>query len=231
MNWLGILHLETEDAVLESSVELEARHAVMPFSVGDPSFWTVPFLNEIATGAEPQGNKVPTDAASRGIVDAARRLDGKVQLIIGNCGFMWASRNVLYRTTSAATITSGLEFLDVALRITGRSVGIITWDVQALNKLLSGHPELERIRLLAVGDLPEWQKSWTYREPADWTKERMADELAERLSEAFGEGGVLRDISVLIFECTLVPDFRNVIRRFTAVPIFDLLQFAKAALE
>lgn len=42
---------------------------------------------------------------------------------------------------------------------------------------------------------------------------------------------MLSDINVLILECTLVPDFRNVIRRFTAVPIFDLLQLAKAALE
>ncbi|TDY15632.1 hypothetical protein B0G81_8711 [Paraburkholderia sp. BL6665CI2N2] len=140
MNWLGILHLDTEDAVLESSAELEARHAVMPFSVGDPSFWRVPFLNAIATGAEPHGNKLPTDAASRGIVDAVRRLDGKVQLIIGNCGFMWASRNLPYRTASAATITSGLEFLDLALRITGRSVGVITWGVRALDRLLSGPP-------------------------------------------------------------------------------------------
>ncbi|RKT10787.1 hypothetical protein B0G69_8267 [Paraburkholderia sp. RAU2J] len=228
---LGIIQVDCEDAMSDSSADVIARGTAMPFWIGDPSFWKIPFQNMVAVGAAPVANKIPTAEAVRGISSAARELDGHVQLIIGNCGYMWASRQSLYEKTATATITSALEFVDLALRITNRPIGIFTWDANALVPLLRDHPGFERLRFLTVGDLPEWEKSLTYQQTVGWSKDQMEREFAERLDEAFGSKGVFEDVGVLVLECTLVPDFRHVIRKVTALPILDLLAFAKAALQ
>ncbi|WP_429568853.1 hypothetical protein [Paraburkholderia sp. JPY419] len=154
-----------------------------------------------------------------------------MQLIIGNCGYMWASRQSLYGNTATASITSALEFLDLALKMTNRPIGIITWDAKALVPLLRDCSGAERFRFLTVGDLLEWEKASAYRELVGWSKEQMAQELAARLREAFGVNGVFNDVGVLVIECTLVPDFRPRIREITTLPILDLLTFARTALR
>lgn len=231
---LGIIQLDCVQATRESSAELIERGAAMPFWITDPSFWELPFRNEIARGADPAANKIPTSEAANGISDAASRLDNQAQLIIGGCGYMWASRKHLYGQTSSATLISGLEFLSLAMLMTSRPIGIITWDATPLVSLLKDHPGSERFRYLNVGDLPEWSRSWTclseYQKPGGWTKERMAQQLAERLTEAFAQDGVFKSVGILVIECMIVPDFRQTIRTVTSVPVLDLIYFAKAAL-
>ncbi|MER8944163.1 hypothetical protein NKH82_32740 [Mesorhizobium sp. M0915] len=87
---LGIVKLDYEEATEESSAELIARRAVTPFLLDDPSFWQVPYV-AIAEAADAEGIKIPTAEATRGMLEAAGRLDGHTQLIIGDCGYMWAS--------------------------------------------------------------------------------------------------------------------------------------------
>lgn len=232
---LGIIQLDCVHAREGGSAELMERNDLLPFSVADPSLWDLPFQSVIAKGADSVANKVPTPEAVSGIVEAAGRLDAQVQLIIGGCGYMWASRNYLYGQTSTATLLSGLEFLNLALRMTNKAVGIITWDAKPLVCLLEDHPGSNRLRFLNVGDLPEWNMSWTcrsaYQKPGGWTKERMAQQFADRLAEAFADDGVFKDVSVLVIECMLVPDFRTTIRSVTSLPVLDLIHFAKAVLE
>lgn len=232
---LGIIQLDCGQATEESSAEIVDRRAVTPFWIEDPSFWKLPFQTAIARGATPLANKVPTREAAKGILDAAVRLDGRVQLIIGNCGYMWASREHLYGRTSTPSITSGLEFLSLALKMTSQPVGIITWNADSLVPLVQDVPGWERLRYVSMSDLPEWAKSWTcwsaYETPHGWTKHRMAKELADRLNAAFATEGVFADVAILVIECTLVPDFRKTIRAITPLPILDLIQFAKTALE
>lgn len=83
--------------------------------------------------------------------------------------------------------------------------------------------------------LSDWAKwpldPYASETSSGWTKERMAQQLAARLSKAFAEHGIFNDVGILVVECTLVPDFRKAIRAVTSVPILDLLNFAKAALE
>lgn len=232
---LGIVRLDYEEATEESSAELIARHAVTPFVVDDPSFWRVPYRSAIAKGADAEGIKIPTAEATRGMLEAAGRLDGHTQLIIGDCGYMWASRKQLYRRTCTPTVTSGLEFLDFALRISNLPVGIITWDAKSLAPLLEDHAEFDRLRFVSVSELPDWAKSVQspseYSSPGGWTKDRMSEQFGARLAEAFAENGTFRGVGILVLECTLVPDFRKTIRTVTSVPVFDLVHFAKAALE
>ncbi|UFW51338.1 MULTISPECIES: hypothetical protein [Bradyrhizobium] len=232
---LGIIQLDSVHAIEGSSAELLDRGDVMPFLIADPSLWHLPFQSVIARGADSVANKVPTPEAVSGIIGAASRLDSQVQLIIGGCGYMWASRKHLYGRTSTAALTSGLEFLSLALRMTNKPVGIITWDATSLVSMLEDHPGSERFRFVSVGDLTEWSNAWTcrsaYQKPGGWTKERMAQQFAEQLAEAFADDGVFKDVGVLVIECMLVPDFRETIRTVTSLPVLDLIYFAKAALE
>ncbi|MEM5461069.1 hypothetical protein VSR69_40635 [Paraburkholderia phytofirmans] len=231
---LGLIKLDRKETIsTKLSDDLCELDEVIPFLVDDPALWQVPLVKAIATGVG--GKEVSTAQAAGGIVDAARRLDGHAQLIIGHCGFMWASREHLYGRTSTPALTSALEFVDLALRITKLPVGIITWDAEALVPLMRETFGFDRLRFLSVGDLPNWSKwpqdPYGSEVPRHWTKEQMAAEFHSRLATAFAEGGDFNDVSVIVLECTLVPDFRQTIRSITSVPIFDILHFAKIALE
>ncbi|MEM5292126.1 hypothetical protein ACFQ3P_41325 [Paraburkholderia sabiae] len=231
---MGVIKLDS-DGSTEQSPEVIDERTVMPFAVDDPACWTVPLCKTVAKGADAVANKVPTPEASRGILDAAQRLDGQTDLIIGGCGYMWASREHLYEQTSTPVLTSALEFLDLALRMTKLPVGIITWDAVPLMPLLKDHRGFERLRFVSIRDLPDFQK-WVLdpcgrQVPCGWSKELIAQQLSERLGEAFGKNGVFNDVGVLVLECTLMPDFRDTIRGLTRIPILDLLSFAKAVLQ
>lgn len=231
---LGIVLLDEDDATEESSSELAERNAVMPWVIEDPTFWPVPFRRAIAKGADAAGNKLPTPEAAQGIRDAAKRLDGETQMIIGNCGYMWASREHVRGATATPMLTSGLDFLELALKMTSRSVGVLTWNDEPLIPLLRDHPGWDRMRLLGFGDLPDWKKAISlddYMQPGGWTLDRMEEQFRERLAEAFGEGGVLEDVGILVVECTCVPNFRAAIRAVTSVPVLDLVYFTEAALR
>jgi hypothetical protein len=230
---LGIM-LDEDDATEESSTELLERDAVMPWVIEDPSFWSVPFRRTIAKGADAVANKVPTPDAAHGILDAANRLDGETQLILGNCGYMWASRNHVRGTTATPTMTSGLDLLELALQMTNRPVGVITWDEVPLEPLLRDHPGWDRIRLLGLCDLPDWKKSVRfndYMKPGGWTLDRMADQFAERLADSLAEGGVFEDVGILVVECTCVANFRSAVRSVTSLAVLDIVHFAEGAFK
>jgi len=231
---LGIIQLDEDDATEESSTELAARDAVMPWLIEDPSFWPMPFERAIAKGANAADNKLPTPEAASGIVKAAQRLDGRTQMIIGNCGYMWASREHVRGATATPTLTSGLDFLDLALNMTNRPVGVLTWNAEPLVPLLRDHPGWDRLRLLGFSDLPDWRKAIsldTYRKPDGWTLDGMEEQFRDRLAEALGEGGVLEGVGILVVECTCVPNFRSAIRSVTTLPVLDIVSFTEAALR
>jgi len=232
---LGMIKLDDDDEIEITSEEVINQNILTPFDLYNPEFWQVPYLSIKAKGADAVSNKIPTPEASKGLLNAARQFDGKTDLIFGDCGFMWASRESLYRKTGTPAITSSLEFLDLALRFTNKSVGIISWNEEPLKKLLENHTEFYRLRFVSVGDLPEWYK-WacdadSYMKPGGWTKTQMEKEFKERMEEVFSANGQFSDISILIIECTLVPDFRNTIRSISSVPIFDILNFVKMLID
>jgi len=116
--------------------------------------------------------------------------------------------------------------------MTNRPIGIVTWDSDPLILLLKDHPHKDRLHLISVCNLPEWRKAANempkYQKQGGWTKERMEQELSERLVDSFAKGGSFEEVGVLILECTYVADFRHTIR---TMPVLDLLHFAKMALE
>jgi hypothetical protein len=231
---LGIILLDEEGVTEESSAGLAERNAVMPWLIEDPSFWPVPFRRAIANGADAAANKLPTPEAANGIRDAAERLDGQTQMIIGNCGYMWASRDHVRGATATPTLTSGLDFLDLALKMTNQPVGVLTWNAEPLVPLLRDHPGWDRLRLLGFGDLPDWKKSISlddYMKPDGWTLDRMEEQFRERLAAALAEGGVLEDVGILVVECTCVPNFRSAIRSVTSLAVLDIVYFTEAALR
>jgi hypothetical protein len=230
---LGIIALDVDDATEESSTELAQREAVTPWVIDDPSSWTVPFVKAIAHGANPADNKIPTPEAADGIVNAAERLDRRTQMIIGDCGYMWASSRHLRGVTATPTLTSGLDLLDLALGMTNRPVGVITWAVEPLVPLLRDHPGWERLRLVGLNDLPTWRRSVSlddYMKPDGWTLDTLDAEFRNRLAEAFADGGAFADVGLLVVECTCVANFRSTIRSLTPLPVLDIVSFTTAAL-
>lgn len=261
---LGIFELDLQSKerfgdernLYSESVDTQAmdQGPVEPLLFWDRSFWQVPFRQSVARGAY-DGSRVLVGEAVQGIVgegtagtvEAARQLDGATDLIVGACGYFWATREALRSQTATPVITSGLEFLDLALRMTSRPVGIITWNDAALKRLLDRRPDFDRLRFVNVGDLPTWTGRMFFRRldanapPSESnkealhmsarTKQRMGEELGQRLELAFASGGVFQDVSILVVECAAVPGFRNVIRSVTSVPVLDVAHFAKAALE
>ncbi|WP_027803852.1 aspartate/glutamate racemase family protein [Paraburkholderia dilworthii] len=230
---LGIIKLD--NAGVSEAASDAVDDAVMPFIVDDAAQWEVFVCKTIAEGANAADNKIPTPEASQGILNAARRLEGHTDLIIGGCGYMWASREHLYGQLSTPAITSSLEFLDLALRMTKLPVGIVTWDAEPLMPLLIHHPGFARLRFVTIRDLPDFKK-WVLdpcgkQVPCEWSKEGISVQLSDLMRDAFGRDGVFNDVGILVLECTLMPDFRSVIRQITPIPVLDLLSFAEAALQ
>lgn len=229
---LGIVVMDDDEAREETSVELAARDGIPPWRMNDPSFWPVPFRTAVAHGAHIDGLLAATRGAVDGITNAVSRLDRQTDMIIGDCGFMWAATDHL-TARSTPTLLSGLDLLDLALGMSNRSVGIISYDAAALDSLLSNHVQRERIRIVGLNDMSQWKAvgSAGYMKRTDWSIDGLVEQLMDRLSEAVCEGRTFDGVAVLILECTMLPDFRRAIRTVTNLPILDLITFTEAALK
>lgn len=229
---LGIVLMEDDAAVEGSPQEFAARGVTKPWVVQDPDHWGLPIRTAVAAGATAGPLLGGEPDALRGVVEAVRRLDGKADLIIGNCGFMWAAREQLVGSTATPAVLSGLDLLDVALRMTSRSVGVVTYSASSLDPLLAGHPERERICRVGLEDLPDWAaiSAPDFMERGGWSLDGLAAQLCERLARELADGGELADAGVLVLECTALPNLRSAIRSVTRMPVLDVVSFGAAAL-
>lgn len=230
---LGIILMDQAAALEGDWAELKKRRYNSPWAVQDPNFWQAELSTAIAAYTDSADVLAATPRAIRGIADAARRLDGNTDLIIGNCGFFWAARHELKGSTATPVFVSGLDLLDLALGSTKGPVGIVTYSKSALDLLLNEHPQYDRIKMVGLDDMPHWTaiSATDFMAKDDWTFPGLADELSERLTEAMQPGHVLDGVTLLILECTALPNFREVIREVTTMPILDIVSFAEAALR
>lgn len=127
-------------------------------------------------------------------------------LIVGNCGYMYAARTVVHPDTP--TLLSGLQLLPNALESSRRPVGILTFNQPATEKMLAGHPDRYRLRIVGLDRLPGWSAIndldfvISPRVSAAQLRAELLDVcLRERRVRAFTE------IGALILECTAMPQF------------------------
>jgi hypothetical protein len=191
-----------------------------------PGFWPVPIAHVIAetTGSTTSDG---LDCYRRAIADAVNRLAPYCDLIVGNCGYMYYARSAVQSDTP--TLLSALELLPYALQSSNRPVGIFTFDKKLTEKMLADHPDISRLRIVGVSDLPSWSALWN----RDWYPRLCTDELRRELLEVClreRQTGAFTDIGSLVLECTAMPQFRADIVAALRVPTWDIASVAKCLL-
>lgn len=219
--------LDTAD--LPDPFNAVARPGTLPGSFANPAFWPVPTAYAAAPGTTGMEMIDGTSSAIHGIAEAIRRLAPHCDLIVGQCGYMYAARSQIPLTTP--TLLSGLELLPNALASTPRPVGVLTFNRLGTEKMLAGHPDLSRLRIVGVDDQPSWSVIW---EQDLITKQRLNHEQmrVELLEVCMRErrNGAFSDIGALVLECTAMPQFRRDIVSALRLPVWDIAAVAKALL-
>lgn len=218
-------------------VVLDAEHSVdtvdgAPFDppeglrdfYGHPDTWPGDVLFAVPKGVTAGVAASGDEVAMRTVADAVRRLDGRCDVIVGGCGFFsgaWAHLDPAPRTP---TLLSGFDLLDDALRATAAPVAVLSFADGPAQRVLAGHPAADRIRVVGISPAGDWpligRPDWATA-PA-WTREGVEGGLREVLTRELTPGGLLDGVGALVVECTIVPQFRAVLREYTAVPVFDV---------
>lgn len=219
-----------------STVELPNPFDVPPPRPDEPrgyffhaNFWPVPIAHAIARTRQITLEGKPKPGAIKAIADAVDRLAPHCDLIVGNCGYMYYARSAVQSETP--TLLSALELLPHALASSTRPVGILTFDKKITEQMLADHPDFARLRIVGVGDLPNWSVLWQ----EDWYKRnpRITDELRREILEVClreRQAGAFAEIGALVLECTAMPQFRTDIVAALRVPTWDIAAFAKSML-
>lgn len=231
---LGIVMFDEKYAVEAGSEELAGCEVYFPWvMMRDRHFWPVPIRTAIARGATNEALLAGDPDAANAVVDAAQRLDGGVDLILGNCGFMWPATRRAAGRIETPMLTSGLAFLDLALTTTSQPVGLITYSEASLLPLIEEHEQRDRLRVLGLDDMPDWaalrRPNWW--EAGGWSFDSLRRHLLDRLTKALADGGDLDGVRILVLECTWLPTFRSDIRAATGLPVLDIVSFAATALS
>jgi hypothetical protein len=194
-----------------------------PGFFGHPQTWPVPVLYVVAKNATAASAAEGDPAAIRGVVDAISRLDGRCDLIVGECGFFARAWDALSHRPSTPTVLSGLDFLDDALRSTSRDVAALFFGRDAGERFLAERPGRERVRAIGISPAGDWpligRPDWATA-PA-WTLQGIRNGFREVLEEESQPRGRLDGVGAIVIECTVLPQFRHMIREFSSVPVYD----------
>lgn len=189
-----------------------------------PATWPFPTAYAVAKEAGAQATLRGEEQAVAGVCAAVERLDPVADLIIGDCGFFWAAREAASARAQTPLLLSGLDLLPLAASVTARPVGVLTYSADHLEPMLAGHQLGDRLRILGFSHEPTWHKlsKEGYGSDPTWSATELRDEFAARVEQALSPEGLLDGIGALVVECTVIPQFRPVLRELTNVPIFDV---------
>ncbi len=225
---LGVIVLEAEHSV--ETLDLPDPFAWRPPAglsagfYGNPDAWPLPTLFAVAENATGRSSAEGTPAAVQGVVDAVARLDGRCDLIVGGCGYFGAAWPHLDPAPRTPTVLSALDHLDDALRSTSRDVVVISMSGSAATTFLAPHPQSARVRVIGLDDAADWpligRPDWATA--PQWTLDGLERGLRDVLAVAARPGGPLVDAGAVVLECTVLPQFRRVIREYTRAPIIDV---------
>ena len=233
---LGVILLEAEHSVetlgLADPYSWEPPQGLGAGFFGHPKFWPTPVVFAVARGATGATSASGTPEAVQGVVDAIGRLDRRCDLIIGGCGYFGDAWTELPVKPATFTVLSALDHLDLALRATAADVVIMSASTAAGRRAISGHPEAGRIRVIGIDGLGEWAH---FGRP-DWASAGLVSErgleaaLRSVLDRESAPSGALVGVGAVVLECTVLPQYRSVIREYTAAPIIDVEQIVRSIL-
>jgi hypothetical protein len=193
----------------------------------NPRSWGCSTIYRIAKGCTPDASAEASPEALEGLREAAKALDGRVDLITADCAYTWFTRQALDEVKTP-TLTSSLALLDVA-RAMGKRVAVVAVSGPTLLSLM-GNELSSHERIIGLETKPEWARYQTYTvdttPPLDRTV--MSAQLLERLQDDFDEHG---EPDVIILECTGLPQFRGVVRSVYRGPIIDIAGLVEYLLD
>ena len=233
---VGVVLLEADHSVetldLDDPFGWEAPPGLTPGFFGHPGAWPVPALFAVARGATAAASAEADPEAMRGVADAVARLDGRCDVIVGGCGFFAWAWPVIDKPPATPTVLSGLDLLDVSLRATSLDVAVLSFSEPPAQRFVAAHQEGDRIRVLGISPAGDWpligRPDWATN--PQWTLAGVEAGLRHVLDEAVRPGGGLEGIGGVVIECTVLPQFRSVIREYTPAPIYEAGAFALSLL-
>lgn len=196
-----------------------------------PSTWPVPTTFAVASGAGPLPTIRGEPQAIEGLARAVDRVAGECDMVITDCGFFYAAVGRLSGRLGGTVLLSGLQLVELAGIMTTDPIGILTISAGRVEEMLAAHRLADRLRIVGVGDRPAWSSlgAEDFATNGRWTHDALRRELLEVVEPAF-RAGTWRDVGVLVLECTVLPQFRAVLRSATPVPILDVASIATGAL-
>lgn len=234
---VGVILLEADHAVdtldLDDPFAWEAPPGLTKGFFGHPDAWPVPALFAVARGATAAASAAAEPEALRGVADALARLDGRCDVIVGGCGFFAWAWPVIEKAPATPTVLSGLDLLDVALRATGHDVAVLSFSDAPARRFVEARAGGARVRVVGISPAGDWpligRPDWAVN--PQWTIEGVEAGLREVLGAEVRPGGALEGIGGVVIECTVLPQFRSVIREYTPAPIYEAGAFALSLLE
>ena len=196
----------------------------------NPASWQgLPVAYAVARGArvEPLVNGEPE--AIEAFWAASEKL-AHCPLVITDCGFFFYARKDMRQT--ANVITSGLDLLPIASVLTSKDIGILTVSEPLATKLVGDHVLSSRIVIAGMEGESGWAAMLTNDHALGngWDQALLKEGVAAVAKREFGPAGRFENVGVLVLECTLLPEFRQEIQKYTSVPILDVASFALNAL-
>jgi hypothetical protein len=222
-----VVLLEADHAVetldLDDPFLWEPPPGLAPGFFGHPAAWPLPTLFAVAANATAAAAAAGDPDAMRGVVDAVARLDGRCDMIVGSCGFFAEAWGLMPQPPATPTLLSGFDLLDDALRSTSRDVAVLTFSEPPAERLLASHPERARVRVIGLVPAGDWPQvgRLDYATNPQWTLAGLESGLREVLEAETRPEGKLTNVGGVVIECTVLPQFRSVIREYTPAPIFD----------
>jgi hypothetical protein len=198
-----------------------------------PATWPIPTEYEVARGATAEATLRGERAAAEGVRDAIAALQGRCDLIIGDCGFFWGARRHVDIESHVPVLLSVLDILDQVTASTDAPIGVLAFSRELLERMLDSHPARDRLRIVGLSDQPSWSRleEEEYGLKQGWTTADLEAELDAVMAQSLGSRGALDDAGALLLECTLTPQFRATIRAGTALPLYDVAHLALAVLS
>lgn len=233
---IGVVLLEADHSVetldLPDPFTWEAPPGLGRGFFGHPAAWPLPALFAVARGATAAASAEAGPEAMQGVADAVARLDGRCDVIIGGCGFFAWAWPVIDKPPATPTVLSGLDLLDVALRATSRDIAVLSFSTPPAERFVASRPDWSRVRVLGISPAGDWpligRPDWATN--PQWTTEGVEAGLRDVLADAVRPGGALDGVGGVVIECTALPQFRSVIREYTAAPIYEAGAFALSLL-
>ena len=191
--------------------------------IGNPESFDFPVRYITVKSAIPSNvtiaESLPLSLQKEFITAAETLIEDNVSVITTTCGFLSTMQQQLARLSSIPVICSALELLPLLTRIHGGAnrVGILTFNKDTLNKI-----HTTGITPAAIeGLLPDDSLKKVINEDLSSLDEQSAMEnvmgACNRLLKT------APGTSAILFECTNLSPYKNHIREYTGLPVYDVV--------